>query len=103
MRADIFRKWLEDKGCRFDTHEKGKGGGNASLVIKLGAKRSVLPLVGTHKDLDGETMDKILQELGLDDADLPGHVEDRQMGQEERHDRRPDRDAKAAAAEKAKG
>ena len=65
MRADTSRTWLRDKGCRFDKHEKEKSGGNASLVIKLDDKLSVLPLVGTNMDLDNDTMGRILQELGL--------------------------------------
>lgn len=95
MRADTFKTWLEDKGCRFDKHEKEKGGGNASLIIKLGDKRSVLPLVGTNMDLDNDNMDRILQELGLDSADLPGHVEGEKRKPGERHDR----EAKASASD----
>lgn len=78
MRSDIFKSWLKSKGCRFDEHDHTTGSGHASLMVKLEGKQSLLPLVGTHQDLDGADVDRILADLGLDGADMPEHSEDEQ-------------------------
>ena len=98
MRADTFKNWLESKGCRFDEHNHERSEGHASLLIKLGEKHSVLPLIGTHQDMDGDDVSRILRDLGLDAGDLPQHTEG-QGGRKpgERHDRLLDRQAKADA------
>jgi hypothetical protein len=75
MRPDVFKLWLEDKGCRFDEGGHDRGNGHASLVIKLGEKRSVLPLVGTHQDIDNDDITRILRDLNIEAKDMPGHVE----------------------------
>lgn len=97
MRADTLKNWLKDKGCRFDEHKHDRAEGHGSLAIKLGDKHSVLPLAGTHQDLDDNDVERVLSELGLTDKDLPQHTpgQDRKPG--ERHDRLPDREAKAEA------
>ena len=69
MRSDTFKKWLEEKGCRFDQHERGEG--HASVIVKLGGKETILPLIGTHQDLKKEDVERIAEELGLDKSDLP--------------------------------
>lgn len=75
MRSDIFKSWLKSKGCRFDEGDHSTGG-HAHLTVKLEGKHSTLPLVGTHQDLDVADVDRILADLGLDGADMPGHTED---------------------------
>ncbi len=72
MRADTFKQWLEEQGCRFDEHSHDRGQGHASAVIKLAGKESVLPLTGTHQNLDGEDVRRVVAELGLDITKLPG-------------------------------
>ena len=72
MRADTFKQWLEDQGCRFEEHSHDRGQGHASAVIKLEGKESVLPLTGTHQDLDGGDVRRVVEDLGLDMTKLPG-------------------------------
>ena len=40
-----FRRWLQKQGCRF---EAGHGG---HLIVRLGARMSVLPMHGKQKEL----------------------------------------------------
>ena len=75
MRSDVFKKWLTEKGCRFDEHAHERGAGHGSLTVKLGGKHSVLPNVGSHQDMKAEEVARILGELGLSSDDLPGHHE----------------------------
>ena len=72
MRADTFKQWLEEQGCRFDQHSHDRGQGHASLVVKFEGRESVLPRVETHQDLDGEDVRRMVEELGLDITKLPG-------------------------------
>ena len=88
MQSDTLKSWLTDKGCRFDKGASEHAKGHATLGIKLGDKRSMLPMVGTHQDLDEKDVTRILQELGLEDADLPTHTEGQHRKPGERHDRK---------------
>jgi hypothetical protein len=72
MRADTFKQWLEEQGCRFDEHSHDRGQGHAGAVAKFKGKKSVLPLTGTHQDLDAEDVRRVVEELGLDITKLPG-------------------------------
>jgi mRNA interferase HicA len=54
-----FKRWLAQQGCRF---EPGKGG---HLIVRLGDRRSVLPMHGSSKELKKGTMLAILKALGL--------------------------------------
>lgn len=73
MESATFRKWLADRGCRFeagkdtvDTH------GHASVMVHRGDHKAVLPEVGTHKALDPRVVRQIIDDLGLDWNELPG-------------------------------
>lgn len=59
MTATQFRRWLARHGCAF---ESGKGG---HLIVRLGKKRSVLPMHGSRKDLGTGLAEKIKRDLGL--------------------------------------
>jgi hypothetical protein len=72
MRADTFKQWLEEQGCRFDEHSHDRGQGHAGAVAKFEGKKSVLPLTGTHQDLDAEDVRRVVEDLGLDMTKLPG-------------------------------
>ena len=72
MRADTFKSWLRKKGCRFDTHHHDRGEGHSSLGIKLGERRSTLPLIGTHQNIPATDVSRILHDLNLHAQDLPG-------------------------------
>ena len=72
MRADTFKQWLEEQGCRFDEHSHDRGQGHAGAVVKHEGRASVMPLVETHRDLDEEDVRRVVEELGLDMTKLPG-------------------------------
>jgi len=72
MESDTFRKWLAERGCSFEQHERGRGQGPASVTVRLGERRAVLPMVGTRKDLDPGIVRQIVDALGLDWRELPG-------------------------------
>lgn len=54
-----FKRWLTRQGCTF---EPGKGG---HLIVRLGAKKSVLPMHGSGKELGTGLVAKIKRDLGL--------------------------------------
>lgn len=72
MRVDTFKQWLEEQGCRFDERSHDRGQGHVSAVVKLKGRESVLPLAGAHQDLKEEDVKRVIEELGLDMAKLPG-------------------------------
>lgn len=71
MRADSLRRWLADRGCRFEEHEQ-RGQGHASVTAIHGDKRGVIPEIGTRNDLDQELVRRIATDLGFDWRELPG-------------------------------
>ena len=73
MRSDTFRKWLEERGCRFEQHPRAKGGlGHPSVTVRRGPRSAILPLVGTTQDLDPDDVREIVEALDLDPSELPG-------------------------------
>jgi hypothetical protein len=72
MRADTFKEWLRERGCEFDQAPRGRGAGHASLVVKRGARRSLLPEIGSHHDLEEDDVRRVVEELELPWAELPG-------------------------------
>jgi hypothetical protein len=72
MRSDTLRQWLADRGCRFDQHEHAKGQGIPSVTVRHEGRSSVLPLIGSNKDLDPEDVRRVVEELGFDYSELPG-------------------------------
>ena len=73
MRSDTFRKWLEDRGCRFEQHVRGTGGaGHSALTVRRGPLSATLPLVGTKQDLDARVVRGIVEAPDLDPSELPG-------------------------------
>lgn len=75
MESTTFRKWLAERGCRF---EAGKDTvetvGHAYVTIHRGNRKAVLPEVGTNKALDSRIVHEIVDKLGLDWNELPGPV-----------------------------
>ncbi len=59
MTSSQFRRWLTRQGCTF---EPGKGG---HLTVKLGDRRSSLPMHGSRKELKMGTVEEIKKALGL--------------------------------------
>jgi len=54
-----LKRWLEKRGCSF---ESGKGG---HLHVRLGGRRSVVPMHGSGKELGKGLVEKIKKQLGL--------------------------------------
>ena len=59
MTSQEFRRWLQKHGCRF---EAGHGG---HLIVRLGARVSVLPMHGKQKELGTGLVNSIKKNLGL--------------------------------------
>lgn len=59
MTSAQFKRFLAKQGCTF---EPGSGG---HLIVRLGDKRSVLPMHGSGKELKKGTMLAIKKQLGL--------------------------------------
>jgi len=57
--SSALRRWLRKQGCTF---EPGKGG---HLLVRLGAKKSVLPMHGSMHELPKGIMEAIMKQLGL--------------------------------------
>jgi mRNA interferase HicA len=54
-----LKRWLEKNGCTF---LPGKGG---HLLVRLGSKKSVLPMHGKNKELGAGLAHAIKKQLGL--------------------------------------
>lgn len=61
MRAAELKKFLQSKGCTFETHK----GGSGHLTVRRGDRTSQLPMHGGGKDLGKGLVNKILKDLGL--------------------------------------
>jgi mRNA interferase HicA len=61
MNAQELKRLLAGKGCTFET----KKGGSGHLVVKLGDKRTELPMHGSRKQLGTGLVNRILKDLGL--------------------------------------
>lgn len=74
MESATFRKWLSERGCTFDVHERGKGKqlGHASVTVRRGDRTAELPDVGSKQRLDPRVVRKIVEDLGLPWSQLPG-------------------------------
>jgi len=60
VNARQFKRWLSQQGCRF---ESGHGG---HLLVRLGARKSVLPMHGRRKELATGLVNAIKKDLGLE-------------------------------------
>jgi hypothetical protein len=73
MESATFRKWLAERGCRFDHHEhQERGEGQVMVTVHREERTSQAPLGGSHKDLDLRDARRVCEELGLDWSELPG-------------------------------
>jgi len=61
MNSMEFKRWLAKQGCVFET----KRGGSGHIVVKLGEKKTELPMHGHGKELGTGLVNKIKKELGL--------------------------------------
>jgi mRNA interferase HicA len=61
MNAPELKKFLAAQGCMFET----KKGGSGHIIVKLGSKRTELPMHGSRKELGKGLVHRILKDLGL--------------------------------------
>jgi mRNA interferase HicA len=54
-----FKRWLAKQGCTF---EPARGG---HLAVRLGSRKSVLPMHGSSKELSTGLVNAIKKDLGL--------------------------------------
>ena len=62
MNSRQFQRWLRRQGCTF---EKRKGGGG-HVTVRLGNRKTTLPMHGGRKELGTGLVAKIKKDLGLD-------------------------------------
>ena len=73
MESATFRKWLADRGCRFDHHEHHqRGEGQTMVTVHREGRKTEVPLGGSRQILDQRVVQQACEELGLDPAQLPG-------------------------------
>jgi len=61
MDARELKRWLAKQGCTFETHK----GGSGHLTVRLGDKKTQLPMHGGGKELGTGLVRKIKKDLGL--------------------------------------
>jgi hypothetical protein len=73
MESATFRRWLEERGCRFDKHEHDqRHEGPVMVTVHREGRTAQLPLGGSRQDLDMRDVRRACDELGLDWQQLPG-------------------------------
>ena len=73
MESATFRKWLAERGCRFDQHEHEKRDeGQVIVTVHREGRKAEVPLGGSHQILDARVVRQTCEELGLDWSQLPG-------------------------------
>lgn len=61
MNSREFKRWLAKQGCTFEA----KRGGGGHLIVRLGDKKTDLPMHGSDKDLKKGLVEGIKKNLGL--------------------------------------
>jgi hypothetical protein len=72
MESATFRKWLTDRGCRFDDGQKKRGEGSVTVMVHREGRKAEVPLGGSRQILDARVVRRVCEELGLDWSELPG-------------------------------
>ncbi len=62
MNANELRRWLQQRGCTFETHK----GGSGHLTVRREGRKTQLPMHG-RKELGTGLVHKIKKDLGLKD------------------------------------
>ncbi len=61
MNSNELRRWLKKQGCSFENHE----GGSGHVTVKLGNKKTQLPMHGSRRELGRGLVAAIKKDLGL--------------------------------------
>jgi len=61
MNVAEFKRWLAARGCTFETKKAGSG----HLIVRLGDRKSELPMHGSRKELGTGLVNAIKKQLGL--------------------------------------
>jgi hypothetical protein len=73
MESATFRKWLADRGCRFDHHEhQRRGKGQMMVTVHREGRKTEVPLGGSRQNLDQRAVHRACEELGLDPSNYRG-------------------------------
>lgn len=72
MESATFRKWLAERGCRFDQHEQQRHSGHVMVTVHREGRKAEIPLGGSRRILDARVVRRACEELGLDWSQLPG-------------------------------
>jgi hypothetical protein len=73
MEIATFRKWLGQRGCRFDHHEhEQRGEGQTTVTVHREGRTAQLPYAGSRQSLDTRVVRRVCEDLGLDWSELPG-------------------------------
>jgi hypothetical protein len=72
MESATFRKWLAERGCRFDQHEEKRGDGQVIVTVHREGRKAEVPLGGSRQILDHRVVRRACEELELDWSELPG-------------------------------
>ena len=66
MESATFRKWLAERGCRFDQHEHEKRGeGQVIVTVHREGRKAEVPLGGSHQILDARWCVRLVKSLAL--------------------------------------
>ena len=73
VESTTFRKWLAERGCRFEAGKDTVGThGHVYVTVHREDRKAVLPDIGTNNALDPRVVRQIVDDLGLDWHELPG-------------------------------
>lgn len=73
MESATFRKWLVERRCHIDGHERSKGHeGPVRVTVHREGRTTRIQLGGSHQALDPRIVRRACEELGLDPLQLPG-------------------------------
>jgi hypothetical protein len=65
MEYATFRKWLTERGCRFDTQPEERGEGHGTVTIHREGRTAELLLVGSRHEVDPRSVRRVCEALGL--------------------------------------
>jgi len=52
MDSTTFRRWLAERGCRFNSDRSDRGHGSGAVTVHHEGHVARLPLLGSHKPID---------------------------------------------------